>query len=162
MPFGINSDVAQPKLINYTLQDSFFAAPGSSTFVNPNGGNTNCNIAQGSGSNNSEARALASCFNGYVFNHLALLDSTASSSVFVSTPIWQPASTAVGFVNYNGGNGGDYRLCKGPNNPSSSCSAASIFAAGQPNQASDGTDLGADLSGINSVESTVRGGARTP
>lgn len=162
MPFGINSDLAQPKLINYTLQDSFFAAPGSSTFVNPNGGNTNCNIAQGSGSNNSEARALASCFNGYIFNHLALLDSTASSSVFLSSPIWQPASTAVGFVNYNGGNGGDYRLCKGPNNPSSACSAASMFAAGQANQASDGTDLGADISGINAVETTVRAGVRTP
>ncbi len=161
-PFGINSDAAQPKLINYALQDSFFAAPGSSTFVNPNGGNTNCDIAQGSSMNNSEAKALVPCFNGYIFNHLALLDSTAASSVFLSSPIWQPASTAVGFVNYNGGNGGDYRLCKGPNNPSSSCSSASVFAGGQSNQASDGTDLGADITGINAVESTVRSGVRTP
>ncbi|HEY3823048.1 MAG TPA: hypothetical protein VGL82_00740 [Bryobacteraceae bacterium] len=161
-PFGINSDVAQPKLINYTSQDNFFAAPGSNTFVNPNGGSTNCDVAQGSGANNSEAKALVPCFDGYIFNHLALLDSTAASTVFLSSPIWQPASTAVGFVNYNGGNGGDYRLCKGPNNPSASCSAASIFAAGQADQASDGTDLGADIVGINAVESTVRGGVRTP
>jgi hypothetical protein len=160
--FGINQDVAQPKSINYTVQDSFFASPNSTTFLNPNGGSTNCNIASGSGSSNSEARALVPCFNGYVFNHLALLDSTASPTVFLSSPIWQPASTAVGFVNYNGGNGGDYRLCKGPNNPSSSCTAASVFAAGQANQASDGTDLGADISRINAVESAVRSGVRTP
>jgi hypothetical protein len=102
------------------------------------------------------------CFNGYIFNHLALLDNTASASVFLSSPVWQPAATAVGFVNYNGGNGGDYRLCKGLNNPSPLCSAASAFAAGQTSQASDGTDLGADITGINAVESAVRSGVRTP
>ena len=55
----------------------------------------------------------------------------------------------------------DYRLCHGLNNPSP-CAAASIFAAGQADQASDGTDLGADIVSINSVETTVRGGIRTP
>jgi hypothetical protein len=159
---GVNSDVAQPKMINYRLQDSFFASNQSATFLNPNGGSTNCNIAQGSGANNSEVRALVPCFNGYVFNHLALIDSSASPSVFLSSPIWRPVNSAVGFVNYNGGNGGDYRLCTGVNLPAAPCAGASIFTAGQANQASDGKDLGADIVGINAVESTVRGGIRTP
>jgi hypothetical protein len=160
--FGIAIDKAQPKPINFTMQDSIFASPNSTTFANPAGGSTNCNTAGGNGSNNTEVKALVPCFNGYTFNHLALLDSTASPSVFISSAIWQPAATAVGFVNYNGGNGGDYRLCKGLNNPSPLCSAASVFAAGQTNQASDGTDLGADITGINAVESAVRSGVRTP
>ena len=160
--FAIANNLAQSKVASFTWQDNFFAAPGSSTFINANGEANDCNTASGSGSNNTEARALAPCFNGYIFNHLALLDNTASPSVFLSSPIWQPAATAVGFVNYNGGNGGDYRLCKGLNNPSPLCSAVSAFAAGQTNQASDGTDLGADITGINAVESAVRSGVRTP
>jgi len=102
------------------------------------------------------------CFNPYVFNHLALLDSAAVPGVFLSSPIWQPASTTVGFVNYNSGNGGDYRLCTGLGTPATGCPAASPFAAGHANQASDGTDLGADIVGINVVESSVRSGLRTP
>jgi hypothetical protein len=160
--FAIANNLAQFKVASFTWQDNFFASPGASTFVNANGEANDCDTAAGSGSSNTEAKALVPCFNNYTFNHLALLDSTASPSVFLSSPIWQPASTAVGFVNYNGGNGGDYRLCKGANNPSPACSAASIFAAGQANQASDGTDLGADITGINAVESAVRSGVRTP
>ncbi|MGH9515906.1 MAG: hypothetical protein ACRD3P_09550 [Terriglobales bacterium] len=160
--FAIANNLAQFKVTSFTWQDNFFPSPGSSTFVNANGEANDCDTAAGTGSSNTEAKALVPCFNNYIFNHLGLLDSTASPSVFLSSPIWQPASTAVGFVNYNGGNGGDYRLCKGPNNPSPSCTAASVFAAGQANQASDGTDLGADIAGINAVESAVRSGVRTP
>ncbi len=160
--FAIANNLAQPKVASFTWQDSFFASLGSSTFVNANGEANDCDTATGSGSSNTEAKALVPCFNGYVFNHLALLDSTASPSVFVSVPIWQPASIAVGFANYNGGNGGDYRLCKGVNTPAITCAGPSLFAAGQANQASDGTDLGADITGINAVESAVRSGVRTP
>ena len=160
--FAIANNLAQFKVASFTWQDNFFASPGSSTFVNANGETNDCDTAAGSGSSNTEAKALLSCFNGYIFNHLALLDNTAASSVFLSFPIWQPAATAVGFANYNSGNGGDYRLCKAANNPAASCSAASVFAAGQANQASDGTDLGADITGINAAESAVRSGVRTP
>lgn len=160
--FAIANNLAQFKVANFTWQDNFFPSPGSSTFINANGEANDCDTATGNGSTNTEARALVPCFNNYVFNHLALLDNTASPSVFLSSPIWQPASSAVGFVNYNGGNGGDYRLCKGPNSPAASCTAASIFAAGQADQASDGTDLGADIVGINAAESAVRSGVRTP
>jgi hypothetical protein len=149
--------------INLTLQNNLWTAPGSKTFINPTGDAGDCNTASGTGSSNTETVGLSLCFVPHTFDHVALLDSTASIANFLNpTLIWPIASTAVGFVNYNGGTGGDYRLCKGPNNPSPSCSAASPFAAGQANQASDGTDLGADISGLNAMENAVRAGVRTP
>ena len=161
-PFSITNNLVQYKLIGLTLQDSIFAAPGASTFVNSFGDVNDCNAASGTGSNNTEAKALIPCVSPYVFNHLLLLDSTAASTVFLSSPIWQVAGTSAGFANYNSANGGDYRLCKGVGNPLAGCMRISPFAAGQPNQASDGTDLGADIAGINTVEANVRSGVRTP
>ncbi len=160
--FSITNNLAQYKLIGITLQDSIFAAPGSSTFVNAFGEANDCDLAAGSGTNNTEANALLPCVAPYVFNHLLLLDSTASATVFLSSPIWELANSSVAFANYNGANAGDYRLCKGVGNPVAGCTRVSPFAAGQADQASDGTDLGADIAGINAVESTVRGGIRTP
>ena len=160
--FSISNNLAQYKLIGLTLQDSIFAAPGSSTFVNAFGEANDCDSASGSGSNNTEASALLPCVAPYIFNHLLLLDSTASAAAFLSSPVWAVANSSVGFANYNGANGGDYRLCKGVGNPVAGCTRVSQFAAGQADQASDGTDLGVDMVGINNVESTVRGGIRTP
>jgi hypothetical protein len=57
-----------------------------------------------------------------------------------------PAAYAnVGFVNYNGGNGGDYRLCTGAGTPTSACLAASAY-----HNACDGgtTDCGANISQV--------------
>jgi hypothetical protein len=51
------------------------------------------------------------------------------------------------FVNYNNGNGGDYRLCQGPGNPVASCTAASPYI----NAGTDGRDIGADLTTLNSL-----------
>jgi hypothetical protein len=161
-PFAINSNNAQFKLINFTFQNSFFAAVGSSTFVNANGEANDCDTAAGTGSTNTELKALVPCFAPYTFDHLNLTDSTAPPSTFLSSPIWQLTHSAVGFVNYNSGKGGDYRLCTGVNLPAAPCAGVSSFAAGQANQASDGRDLGADIVGINAVQSTVRGGVRTP
>lgn len=161
-PFSITNNLAQYKLIGLTLQDSIFAAPGSSTFVNSFGELNDCNAANGSGSTNSEANAVVPCVAPYRFNHLLLLDSSAAPTVFLSSPVWELANNSVAFANYNGANGGDYRLCKGVGNPVAGCTRVSQFAAGQTGQASDGTDLGADIAGINAVESAVRSGIRTP
>src|SRR5260370_5605114 len=43
------------------------------------------------------------------------------------------AASGVGFVSYNSGNGGDYRLCTGAGAPSASCAGASTYAAAQSN-----------------------------
>ncbi len=58
----------------------------------------------------------------------------------------------VGYVNYNNANGGDYRLCHGPNNPSPLCTAASPYA----NAASDGKDVGADINLVNQAIAGVQ------
>jgi len=50
----------------------------------------------------------------------------------------------VGFVNYNNGLNGDYRLCTGPGVPAASCTAASPYH----NAGTNGKDLGADISKV--------------
>ena len=97
----------QYKLIGLTLQDSIVAAAGSSTFINSFGDVNDCNAASGTGSNNSEANALAPCVAPYTLDHLLFLDNTAAPNVFRSSPIWQAAGNSVAFANYNSANGGD-------------------------------------------------------
>ncbi len=58
----------------------------------------------------------------------------------------------VGFVRFNGGSGGDYRLCTGIGVPSASCVAASPYI----NSANDGRPPGADLSLVNSNTAGVQ------
>jgi hypothetical protein len=58
-------------------------------------------------------------------------------------------ASAVGFVNYNNGNGGDYRLCTGAGAPSASCAGASPYAAGQSKACQTNTNCGADVAGLN-------------
>lgn len=160
---GITNNLAQFPLVGLTVQNNLWMAPGSTTFVNANGEANDCNTAQGTGANNTEFKALAACWIPHVLDHMALLDSTASTSNFLNpTLIWPIAATLVGFANYNGAVNGDYRLCHGPGNPVPACTAASIFAAGQANQASDGSDLGAAIPTLTSIETQVRSGVRTP
>jgi hypothetical protein len=157
IPLGTN---AQFQLGPLNLTNSILVSTGNSTFANFNGDPNDCNTASGTGANNSEARAFMGtgytpalpCTSSYQFNHLALLDSTASPSVFTSANIWQPASTdATLFRNYNGGNGGDYRVVAGGQ-----------YDAGGGRQASDGTALGADIAGINTEIAKVRYGTPNP
>jgi hypothetical protein len=209
-PFALNNYINQFRLCNFTFTNSIFAALGSNTFVNANGGNNDADQASGAGANNTEALAFqgagwnpipfTSCrkpqlsqtfycnvsgvgweinvstatvlgtyvatptppgstlVSPYAFHHLALLDSTASPSVFTSSPIWQPTHTTFGFVNYSNANGGDYRPCTFARG----CQTNSLFAAGQADQASDGRDLGADIDGINPAVAAVRYGNANP
>ena len=59
--------------------------------------------------------------------------------------------SAVGFVNYQNGNGGDYRLCRGPGNPAASCTAASPYMI----KGTDGLDIGANIDAINAATAGV-------
>ena len=158
IPFSITNNLAQFPIKNFTFQDSNFPANGSQTFKNDTGETNDCNTASGTGSTNTEARSLAACIFPYVFDHVNLADSTASPSVFTSSPIWQIASTSIGYVNYNGGNGGDYRLCKGLNNPAAPCTTASVFAQGQTNQSSDGLDNFANVAAVNAAAAQAANG----
>jgi hypothetical protein len=84
---------------------------------------------------------LSSCAPGYVWSSNVVLGSTSS--------LVNPS--AVGFVNYKNGNGGDYRLCQGPGIPASTCTAASPYV----NAATDGRDLGADIATVNALTAGV-------
>jgi hypothetical protein len=150
----------QFKMIGLNIQNSIIAADGSASFVNGNGEGSDC--LTGSGSSNTEATALASCWAPYQFNYLALTNSTASPSIFISSPLWQPAATATDlFANYNGGKDGDYRVCTGLGAPTAGCTAGT-YAAGGARQALDGTALGADMVGVNAAVAAVHLGTRTP
>lgn len=61
------------------------------------------------------------------------------------------AYSNVGFVNYNNGSGGDYRLCSGVGTPDPSCTGASAFH----NAGSDGKDVGADVNMVNLMTTGV-------
>jgi hypothetical protein len=161
-PFNVANNLFQYTMINLKLTNNIVASVGSTSFINTNGEGGDCNAAVGSGSNNTEVKALVPCWSPYTFNFNALTDSTASPSVFTSSPIWQPASSATDlFANYNGGKDGDYRVCTGVGAPVASCTAAT-YAAGGVRQANDGTALGADVVGVNAAVAAVKLGTRTP
>lgn len=93
----------------------------------------------------------------YIFATNGLLDSTAPDSNFVTpSSIFRLSHTAAKFVNYNNG---DYRLCT-----VALCGAgnASPFAAGQVDQAHDGTDLGGPVATDLTNVTNALTGTRTP
>ncbi len=120
--------------VNFSFKDNLMS--------NGTYGITGCKGALGT-------NVLNSCTMGFVFAGNAIIGGAANG---IPGNNWLPPdSSSVNFVNYNNGNGGDYRLCQGPGNPSSSCTVPSAFA----NAASDGTDIGAD---INTLETMTAGG----
>jgi hypothetical protein len=148
--FSINNNNAQFQLCDFTFRDNIIASGGTTgTFINANGEANDCNIG------NSEVKALVPCFVPYIFDHNELLDSTTSPANFISSPVWLLDHTAAKFVNYNNSNGGDYRLCT-----TTLCGSNSPFASGQVDQASDGTDLGADVVGLGTVVQNALSGSR--
>jgi hypothetical protein len=92
--------------------------------------------------------ALSTCAPGYAFAGNVIVGGKGN----LTGGAFKPATaSAVGFANYNNGNGGDYRLCIGPGNPVASCTAASPYI----NAGTDGRDIGADLTTLNSLISGV-------
>ena len=92
---------------------------------------------------------LTNCAPGNTFAGNALI---GPSQLAVMPNNYFPSDgSAVGFVNYQNGNGGDYRLCRGPGNPASSCTAASPYI----NKGTDGLDIGANIDAINAATAGV-------
>ena len=83
------------------------------------------------------------CFNKYVWSSNAVVGTPANypSSAWPSHNFFPATISAVQFVNYNNGNGGDYHLQ----------STSPYKGAG-----TDGKDLGADVTAINSATANVR------
>ncbi|MGD0468030.1 MAG: hypothetical protein ABSA54_06625 [Terriglobales bacterium] len=96
----------------------------------------------GPGSNCAHAdvpvTSIANCFATYTFSNNALVETSPSfpPSRWPSNNMFPQTANDVRFVNYNGGNGGNYELR--PNSP-------------YKNKGTDGKDLGADIVGVNAA-----------
>ena len=93
---------------------------------------------------------LQNCAPGYTFAGNALIGATGKLAVIPSN-YFPSDGSALGFVNYQNGNGGDYRLCRGPGDPAASCTEASPYLG----QGSDGRDIGADIDAVNAATAEV-------
>jgi hypothetical protein len=87
-------------------------------------------------------KTFNACFNTYSFSSNAIINPPALAlpATWPSRNFFPPTTAAVQFVNYNGGNGGDYHLQ--PSSP-------------YKNRGSDGKDLGADVDAVDSAISGV-------
>lgn len=125
---AISNNLTNPPMYGFTMTNSII---GQNKYDIWNaGGSTSC------ATSNQPLTVLNACFpGGYTFNDNAIV-SGSSYFALASWPTgnYYPASaTAIQFVNFNSGNGGDYHL-----------SASSPYK----NAASDGKDLGADIDAI--------------
>jgi Putative Ig domain len=98
------------------------------------GGLTNC------AASDSPLTTLNACFNPYTFTGNAIISST-TSAVWPSPNLLQASLSPVQFVNYNGGNSGDYHL---------------LSTSPYKGKASDGKDPGADIDAVAAAIAGVR------
>jgi hypothetical protein len=126
-----------PKMANFVFTNSIVNAGRYPVWSAGDGGSANC------AAHDSPLTTFNACFSPYTFASNAIIATPSS----LSGPTWPagnffPASVAtVQFVNYNGGNGGDYHL-----QPSSPYTGA----------ATDGTNLGANVDAVLSAISGVQ------
>jgi hypothetical protein len=89
------------------------------------------------------AQSFAHCFTTYVFQNNGLIASPSAfpESAWPKENLFPATVLAVGFVNYNNGNGGNYALL--PGSP-------------YKNKGTDGKDLGADIAGLTAALAGVQ------
>ena len=110
---------------------------GSAPIQTTGGGTANCAYVPG------PLTALDACFEPYTFSHNAIIATPLTlfftPSKYPSGNYFPTTTTAVQFVNYSGGNGGNYQL-----------QSTSPYK----NAGTDGKDLGADIA---TIQSTIAG-----
>ncbi len=124
MLLSIGNPTTNPDMVNFVFENSIVttgAYPVWST-----GGLNNCAISD------KPLTVLATCFTPYTFTHNALIGSPAvfGPAVWPAGNYFPASASTVQFVNYNGGNGGNYQL---------------LSTSPYKNAATDGKDLGADF-----------------
>jgi len=109
---------------------------GTSPTQTTGGGTANCAYYQ------APTVSLPACFSTYSFTHNAIIATPSNfpSSKYPVGNFFPASNAAVGFLNYQGGNGGNYELQ--PGSP-------------YKNAGTDGKDLGADIGAIQSETSGV-------
>ncbi|HZP64100.1 MAG TPA: hypothetical protein VFB28_11845 [Terriglobales bacterium] len=137
-----------PKQVsNITFMNSLMDA-GIYGFHTATGGSYSC--TNGNGANN--ATLINGCWRPNSFDyHVLVRGGTAGGTWPGNHNFLPPNFSSVGFVKYNNGVGGDYRLCSGAGTPASSCASGSPYH----NAANDGKDIGANVSLVNQYISAV-------
>jgi hypothetical protein len=126
-----------PAMPNIVFTNSIFNTGIYPVWSTGTDGTLNCAV------HNSPLTTFRTCFNGYTFSNNAAIASPPAypASTWPTHNFFPATATAVQFVNYNGGGGGNYHL-----QPSSPYRAAGT----------DGKDLGADLDAIDAATANVR------
>lgn len=131
--FTIGDQVATTsQMKNFVFTNNMVNAGTYPVWSTGSGGTANCAV------HDSPLTTLNACFSSYVFSSNAII-ATPSGFPVTSWPAsnFFPASaTAVQFVNYNGGNGGDYHL---------------LSSSPYKGLGTDGKDLGADVDAVGSA-----------
>lgn len=122
-----------PRIDNVDLTNSI-ADAGTSGAYPTGGGSNDCAVGE-----KTVADMISACWTGgssFTAN-LFVTDYTTSTLVFPSGNFTTSAWSKVGFVNFNGGDGGDYHL-----------QASSPYH----DAGTDGKDLGADINSVDSAK----------
>jgi Putative Ig domain len=134
--FVIGDDVAtSTPMKNFVFTNSIVNA-GTYPVWSTGGGAANCAYYD------VPLTTFAACFIGSFFaNNAIIAPPSVSSTVWPSKNFFPGSTAAAQFVNYNGGNGGDYRL---------------LSSSPYKGKGTDGKDLGADMDAVNSAIAGVQ------
>jgi hypothetical protein len=121
-----------PAMKNFVFTNSIVNAGVYPVWSSGGGGTANCAV------HDSPLTTFSACFSSYTFATNAIIASSSNypATKWPSTNFFPPSTSTVQFVNYNGGNGGDYHLQ----------SSSPYKDAG-----TDGKDLGADVDAVDSA-----------
>jgi hypothetical protein len=122
---------------NFVFTNNIVNAGAAPVWSTGTDGSLNCAV------HDSPIITLTACFSSHIFSNNAVvaIPSIAPISTWPTHNFFPTTATAVEFVNYNGGSGGNYQLQ----------SSSPYKAAG-----TDGKDLGADIPGVDAAIARVR------
>lgn len=119
---------------NFVFTNSIVNAGTYPVWSSGEDGSDNCAYAD------SPLTTLNACFTPYTFSSNVIIGSPAST-VWVPSNLLAASATTVQFVNYNGGNGGDYHL---------------LSTSPYSGKGTDGKDLGADIDAVTTAIANVQ------
>jgi hypothetical protein len=134
--FIVGDEVAvSSRMKNFVFTNSIVNAGVYPVWSTGSGGSKNCAY------NDIPVSTLNACFSNFSFAANSIVSAPSSTlTKWPSNNFFPKSTSAVQFVNYNDGNGGDYRL---------------LSSSPYKGKGTDGKDLGADLEAINTAMATV-------